>query len=65
MPLEMCWTNFLPNISKCWILHTQKVYTVFKDYMIINTYQYNSQPTLTISKLKRETVEQEAKYVQS
>ena len=33
--------------------------------MIISTYQQNSQLTFTSSKLTLETVEQEAKYVQS
>ena len=35
-------------------------YTIFKDCMIMSSYQQNSQPTFTNSKL---TVEQEAKYV--
>ena len=33
--------------------------------MIVNTYQQNSQLTFTSSKLTQETVEQEAKHVQS
>ena len=45
--------------------HAKIVYTIFKDYMIISTYQQNSQLTFTSSKLTYETVEQEAKYVQS
>ena len=36
-------------------------YTIFKDCMIISSYQQNSQLTFTSSKL---TVEQEVKYVQ-
>ena len=36
-------------------------YTIFKDCMIISSYQENSQLTFTNSKL---TVEQEARYVQ-
>ena len=43
-------------------LYTHKIaYTIFKDCMIISSYQQNSQLTFTSSKL---TVEQEAKYVQ-
>ena len=42
--------------------YTKKIlYTIFKDCMIFNSYQQNSQLTFTNSKL---TVEQEAKYVQ-
>ena len=45
--------------------HKKIVYTVFKDYMIISTYQLNSQLILTSSMLTKETVEKEAKCVQS
>ena len=40
--------------------HKKIAYTIFKDCMIISSYQQNSQLTFTNSKL---TVEQEAKYV--
>ena len=41
--------------------HTKIAYTIFKDCMIISSYQQNSQLIFTNSKL---TVEPEAKYVQ-
>ena len=45
--------------------HIEIVYATFKDCMIISTYHQNSQLTFISSKLTYETVEQEAKYVQS
>ena len=45
---------------------TQKeIVTVYKDYMITRTYQENSQPTFTSLKPTQETMELEAKYIQS
>ena len=41
--------------------HKKTAYTIFKDYMIISSYQQNSHLPFTNSKL---TVEQEVKYVQ-
>ena len=44
--------------------HKKIVYRIFKDFIVINMYQQNSQLTFTSSKLTEETVEQEAKHVQ-
>ena len=60
MPFEICQT---PPDAR-FDTHKKIVYTIFKDSMIISTYQQNSQLSFTSSKLTKETVEQEAKYVQ-
>ena len=62
MPFENLQNTYLAkHLGTLDSTHKKIAYTIFKDCMIISSYQQNSQLTFTNSKL---TVEQEAKYVQ-